>query len=79
MLVEPHHYGGAWVFYVIAPLILCGVVVCLWWIARGVIAVFDQTPRVGHKMPVPWMRRAEPKRITSPGLGGALEGDDGIA
>jgi hypothetical protein len=54
MLVEPHHYGGTWVFYVIAPPILCGVVACLWWIVRGVIAVFDPTPGGG------WSKKAAP-------------------
>jgi hypothetical protein len=38
MLVESHHYGGGtWAFYVIAPVILCGVVACLLWIVRGAI------------------------------------------
>jgi hypothetical protein len=36
--------GGAWVFYVIAPVILCGVVTCLWWIVKGAIGLFGQTP-----------------------------------
>jgi hypothetical protein len=44
MLVESHQYGGGtWAFYVIAPVILCGVVACLWWIVRGAIA--DIRPR----------------------------------
>jgi hypothetical protein len=37
-------YGGTWAFYVIAPVILCGVVACLWWIVKGAIGVFAQTP-----------------------------------
>jgi hypothetical protein len=46
MLVpEAHQYGGTWVFYVIAPLILCGVVACLWLIVKGAIVVFGPTPR----------------------------------
>jgi hypothetical protein len=45
LMVEAHQYGGTWVFYVIAPVILCGVVGCLWWIIRGAKAVFGQTPR----------------------------------
>jgi hypothetical protein len=36
--MEPHQYGGTWAFYVIAPVILCGVVACLSWIVRGAIA-----------------------------------------
>ena len=45
MLVEAaHQHGPTWVFYVIAPVILCGVVACLWWIVKGVIGVFGQTP-----------------------------------
>ena len=46
MLVEEaHQHGGTWIFYVIAPVILCGAVACLWWIVRGAIAVFGKTPR----------------------------------
>jgi len=46
MLVpEAHQYGGTWAFYVIAPLILCGVVASLWLIVKGAIGVFGQTPR----------------------------------
>jgi hypothetical protein len=47
MLVPPeaHQYGGTWAFYVIAPLILCGVVASLWLIVKGAIGVFGQTPR----------------------------------
>jgi hypothetical protein len=46
MLVpEAHHYGGTWAFYVIAPVILCGVVASLWLIVKGAIGVFGQMPR----------------------------------
>jgi hypothetical protein len=46
MLLEvTHQYGGTWVVYVIAPIILCGVVACLSWIVKGAIGVFGQTPR----------------------------------
>ena len=46
MLVpELHQYGGTWIFFVIAPVILCGVVASLWWIVKGAIGVFGQTPR----------------------------------
>ena len=46
MLVEEaHQHGGTWIFYVIAPVILCSAVACLWWIVRGAIAVFGKTPR----------------------------------
>ena len=45
LAVEVHQHGGTWVFYVIAPVILCGVVACLWWIVKGAIGVFGQTPR----------------------------------
>lgn len=45
MLVPPeaHQHGVTWAFYVIAPLILCGVVASLWLIVRGAIGVFGQT------------------------------------
>ena len=45
LVVEARHHGGTWIFYVIAPLVLCGAVACFWWIVRGAIAVFDKTPR----------------------------------
>jgi hypothetical protein len=46
MLVpEAHPYGGTWAFYVIAPVILCGVVACLWWIVKGAIGVLRAEPR----------------------------------
>jgi len=46
MLVpEAHPYGETWVFYVIAPVILCGVVACLWWIVKGAVGAFGQSPR----------------------------------
>ena len=51
MLVpEAHHYGGTWAFYVIAPVILCGVVASLWLIVKGAIGVFGQMPR-GERLP----------------------------
>ena len=45
LIVEPYQYGGTWAFYVIAPLILCGVVASLWLIVKGAIGVFGQMPR----------------------------------
>jgi hypothetical protein len=47
MLVPPeaHHIGGTWALYVIAPLLLCGVVASLWLIVRGLIGVLGETPR----------------------------------
>jgi hypothetical protein len=46
MLVpEAHQYGGTWLFYVIALVILCGVVASLWWIVKGAIGVFGQSSR----------------------------------
>ena len=54
MLVpEVHQYGGTWAFYVIAPLILCGVVASLWLIVKGAIGVFGQTPRGGRLSTIP--------------------------
>jgi hypothetical protein len=41
---EAHQYGGTWVFYVIVPLMLCGVVASLWLIVKGAIGVFGRTP-----------------------------------
>jgi hypothetical protein len=60
LVVQLHQYGGTWVFYVIAPIILCGAVACLWWIVRGAIGVFGQTPHQGHRMPRPEAVRAAP-------------------
>jgi hypothetical protein len=37
--------GGTWAAYVIAPVIVCGVVASFWWIVKGAIGVFGQTPR----------------------------------
>jgi len=45
LLPEAYPYGGTWVFYVIAPVILSGVVASLWWIVKGAIGVFGRTPR----------------------------------
>ena len=46
MLVpEVHQYGGTWVLYVLAPVILCGIVASLWLIVKGAIGVFGQTGR----------------------------------
>jgi hypothetical protein len=60
LVMELHHYGGTWVFYVIAPIILCGAVACLWWIVRGAIGVFGQTPQEDHRMRRPEAVRAAP-------------------
>jgi hypothetical protein len=53
MLVpEAHQYGGTWgtwAFYLIAPVILCGVVASLWLIVKGAIGVFGQT-RCGERL-----------------------------
>ena len=43
MLVS-HQREGTWLFYVIAPIMLCGVVACLWWIVKGAIGTFGRTP-----------------------------------
>jgi hypothetical protein len=45
MVPEVHQYGGTWIFYVIAPIIICGVVFSLWWFVKGAIGVFGRTPR----------------------------------
>jgi hypothetical protein len=45
LVTEVHQYGGTWIFYVIAPVILCGVVASLWWIVKGAIGVFGRMPR----------------------------------
>jgi hypothetical protein len=51
MLVpETHQYGGTWAIYVIAPLLLGGIVASLWLIVKGAIGVFGQTPR-GERLP----------------------------
>ena len=42
---EVHPYGGTWALYMIAPVILCGVVASLWLIVKGAIGVFGWTPR----------------------------------
>ena len=47
MLVpEVHPYGGTWLFYVIAPVVLCGFVTSLWWIVKGAIGVFGPRPDI---------------------------------
>src|SRR5215469_2334757 len=43
LMADAHRYGGAWVFYLIAPVMLCGVLFCLWLIIRGALGVFGQT------------------------------------
>ena len=54
MLVsESHQYGASWVFYVIAPIILCGAVACLWWIVRGAIGVFGPGAAIGSQKASP--------------------------
>jgi hypothetical protein len=40
MLVPRHQHGGAGCFNVIAPVILCGIAACLWWIVEGALGVF---------------------------------------
>ena len=45
MLIPEVHKGGTWIFYVIAPVILCGFVFSLWWIIKGALGVFGRTPR----------------------------------
>jgi hypothetical protein len=63
MLVsESHQYGGTWVFYVIAPIILFGSVACLWWIVRGAIGVFGPDATVGSQKasPLKAVRAAAP-------------------
>ena len=49
---EAHQYGGTWVFYVLVPLILCGVVASLWLIVRGAIGILGSTPR-GERLSIP--------------------------
>ena len=54
LIVESHQYGGNWVFYVIAPIILLGSIACLWWIVRGAIGVFGPgTTAVGSQKASP--------------------------
>jgi hypothetical protein len=56
MLVPPeaHQYGGTWALFVIAPLILCGVVASLWLIVKGALGVFVQAPRSERLSTIPW-------------------------
>jgi hypothetical protein len=88
MLVpEAHQYSGTWgtwAFYLIAPVILCGVVASLWLIVKGAIGVFGQTPRGERLSTIPSTtgsssRTAAAKRRyhklkggTPPGEGAAL-------
>jgi hypothetical protein len=68
MLVpESHQYGGAWVFYVIAPIILFGFVASLWWIVRGAIAVFGPGAAVGSRKALP----LKPDSLLGRGIGRA--------
>jgi hypothetical protein len=45
LVVEAQQYGGTWLFYVIAPVILFGSLACLWWIIKGAFSVFGQKPQ----------------------------------
>jgi len=55
MLLEAtHQYGGTWVFYVLAPVILCGVVASFWLIVKGAIGVFGPTPLGERLSTIPW-------------------------
>ena len=65
LIVESHQYGGTWVFYVIAPIILFGSVVCLWWIVKGAIGVFGPGAAVGSQ-------KASPLKAVRPPDGTAL-------
>ena len=66
MLVsESHQYGGTWVFYVIAPIILLGSIACLWWIVKGAIGVFGPGAAVGSQ-------KASPLKAVPPPDGTAL-------
>jgi hypothetical protein len=49
LIVESHQYGGTWVFYVIAPIILFGSVLCVWWIVKGAMGVFGPGAAVGSQ------------------------------
>jgi hypothetical protein len=51
LMADAHRYGGAWVFYVIAPVMLCGVLACLWLIIRGALGIFGQTPQEVRRTP----------------------------
>jgi hypothetical protein len=65
MLVsESNQYGGTWVFYVIAPIILLGSIACLWWIVKGATGVFGPGAAVGSQKasPLKAVRSAAPFR-----------------
>jgi len=57
LVMETHQQGGTWVFYVLAPVILGGTVACLWWIARGAIALFGNASRSARAEMVSVSRR----------------------
>jgi hypothetical protein len=57
-LLQSHQSGGTWVFYVIAPIILLGVVACLWWFVRGAIAVFGPGAAAGSQKGLPLLKAA---------------------
>jgi hypothetical protein len=44
----PHDYGSTWVFYVIVPVILSGIVAGMWLMVRGAIGLLDRTRREGY-------------------------------
>jgi hypothetical protein len=76
MLVPPeaHHIGGAWALYVIAPVILCGVVASLWLIVKGAIGVFGQTPRGERLSTMPSMTGSSSRTAAAKRRDRALKG-----
>ena len=61
MWMPEAHHGGTWVLYVIAPLILCGVVAGFWLIVKGAIGVFGRTPRGERLSTIPSMTASSPR------------------
>jgi hypothetical protein len=67
MLVpEVHQYvgtWGTWALYVIAPLLLCGVVASLWLIVKGAIGVLLAEPRRERLSTIPSTRGSSSRTV----------------
>src|SRR5262249_33971422 len=60
MVPEPHQYGVTWAFYVVAAVVLCGLVASLWLIVKGAIGVFGQTPRSERRSALHAVKKMNP-------------------
>jgi hypothetical protein len=61
----PHDYGNAWVFYLIAPVILSGILAGMWLIVRGAIGLLEHTPGAGYDRRCAGSHRARTAQVRS--------------